>query len=123
MSTAHHVLGSSVKNNVYKPTHVNHPCSKWVRETTANYNYTYKLFKALCKEYSYRYGKIHKTELIYSDYLKDNPCDDGLLTPFVQAMPDDVKHEDAVTAYRQYYIKYKGHLAEWKGRPIPEWYG
>jgi hypothetical protein len=41
-------------------------------------------------------------------------------------MPDDVKNSCSVTAYRDYYIKYKQHLATWKGkvngRPAPEWY-
>ena len=38
-----------------------------------------------------------------------------------QAMPDDVKHEDSITAYRNYYIKYKNGFATWKTN-IPKWY-
>jgi len=122
MSTAHHVLGSPVASKLYKPTHVNHPCSKWVRESSANYEWIYNLFLALCKEYSYRYGKEHKTHKLYKDLLAVNPCPDGVLTEFAQAMPDDVKSGDVVTAYRQYYINYKRHLASWKGRGVPGWW-
>jgi len=37
-------------------------------------------------------------------------------------MPDDVKHECSVMAYRNYYIKYKQHLAKWTKRGAPNWY-
>jgi hypothetical protein len=37
-------------------------------------------------------------------------------------MPDDVKNESSLTAYRDYYIKYKQHLAKWKLRGMPYWY-
>src|SRR6056297_2083911 len=43
----------------YKSTHVNHPSSRWVRESAYNYTYLYNLFCALCDEYIYRFGKKH----------------------------------------------------------------
>jgi hypothetical protein len=60
LSAAHFVLD---KNNegMYKPTHINHPCSKWTRESKANYLWLYQLFKELSHEYTFRYGKVHKT--------------------------------------------------------------
>jgi hypothetical protein len=36
-------------------------------------------------------------------------------------MPDDVKNKDSITAYRDYYIKYKHSFATWKTN-IPKWY-
>ena len=44
------------------------------------------------------------------------------LTKFPQAMPDDVKHEDSIVAYRQYYLKYKSDFAKWTKRDVPLWY-
>lgn len=38
-----------------------------------------------------------------------------------QAMPDQYKHDDAVVAYRKYYLGEKMTFAKWKKRNIPEW--
>jgi hypothetical protein len=46
----------------YRSTHVNHPCSIWVRESQHNYQWLLDHFEELCKEYTRRYGKIHKCE-------------------------------------------------------------
>lgn len=43
----------------YKPTHMNHPCSIWVRTSSANYLWLVDHFEALLAEYQNRYGKIH----------------------------------------------------------------
>jgi hypothetical protein len=37
-------------------------------------------------------------------------------------MPDDVKHEDPVQAYRNYYNVHKQHIATWKFRDMPDWF-
>jgi hypothetical protein len=39
----------------------------------------------------------------------------------LQAMPDDVKNKDSITAYRDYYIKYKKSFATWK-TITPTWF-
>jgi len=46
----------------YKSTHVNHPCSIWIRESYWNWNYTYKLMLELELEWNHRYqhNKSHK---------------------------------------------------------------
>jgi hypothetical protein len=36
-------------------------------------------------------------------------------------MPDDVKNDDSITAYRDYYIKYKRSFATWK-TTTPTWF-
>ena len=48
----------------YKLSHKNHPCSIWVRQDLNNYLWLCELGLELCKEYSYRYGKRHKTQEI-----------------------------------------------------------
>jgi hypothetical protein len=57
LSTALHCVGA---DSPYKPTHKNHPCSIWARNTKKNYIWLYKHFIALLQEYTNRYGKIHK---------------------------------------------------------------
>ena len=43
----------------YKTTHVNHPCSIWVRQNSANAMWVWYLLCYLNAEYSFRYGKLH----------------------------------------------------------------
>jgi hypothetical protein len=95
-------------------------------ETNANYNWHYEHFVALCDEYKYRYNREHLSYTKLKDILSKAPKNIpiGDLTPFPQAMPDDVKNPDPVEAYRSYYNKYKQDLAVWNnGRPAPNWWG
>ena len=123
LSTAHHVAESPVASQLYRKTHTNHPCAKWVRESKANYEWLYFLFVALSHEYTHRYGKTHKTldeKGIALGNLPNMP--DVGLTDFPQCMPDEYKNDDPVEAYREYYRKGKAHLAAWKNRDVPEWW-
>jgi hypothetical protein len=105
----------------YKLCHKNHPCSKWVRESLSNYKYLIELNKELCKEYTYRYGKIHKGQEVTEELEKNLPdIPDIGLTPFAMAMPETYKEKDPVEAYRSYYIFEKHHLFAWKKREEPE---
>jgi len=51
---------STVKGGPLKPTHRNHPCTRWVAESEAHYAWLYDHFVALLDEYYQRYGKRHK---------------------------------------------------------------
>ena len=124
MSTAHRELdGDNANENLYKSTHKNHPSAKWVRESKANYEYLYRLFNALCNEYTHRYGKTHLTYQKLHNVLATPPQNipDKEFTQPTPAMPDDVKDNDSINAYRNYYNKYKQHLAKWTNREVPEW--
>ena len=101
----------------------NHPCAVWVRKSINNYRWLATMALELCKEYTYRYEKIHK----YQDkiqWLKDNEPDlpDCVMTPFHLGMPDDCKEENVVLAYRKYYNIYKSYFAKWKKRNVPDWF-
>lgn len=101
-----------------------HPCTQWSRATKANWWWLWRHAVALCEEYTKRYGKHHKTEAILL-WMHSNPpvpFKTGNLTPFVQAMPEDVRHRDAVKAYRDYYCKYKKEFAKWNHSQTPKWY-
>ena len=124
--TAHRELdGSNADENLYKSTHKNHPSAKWVRENAYNYWWLYQLWIKLCDEYTYRYSKTHLTDTKLRKLLRYPPKNIPLNTVFTQpppAMPDDVKHIDSIVAYRNYYKKYKSHIATWTKREAPDWY-
>jgi len=110
----------------YKKTHLNHPCTKWARTSIDNYEWLCKLGKELCKEYTYRYGKVHKCEQYINIMAELNPNLPSLgFTIPPQALPETYKDDDVVTAYRHYYFFEKYNLHSWKGkingRNPPEW--
>jgi hypothetical protein len=112
---------------IYSATHVNHPSTVWARTSKENYEWLYSLFTALCKEYTYRYGKVYKAfrddgnglgELL-SRTPKNIPSRG--MTSFALAMPDEYKCSDPVLSYRKYYKFGKQHLHSWTKRPTPDW--
>ena len=107
----------------YKRSFYNHPCTKWVRASVANYDWLIEHARALCTEYTRRYGKVHKSEKVidWCDTNRPELPDVGL-TPFAQAMPEDYKNEDAVEAYRTYYRNDKRRFATWKDVDPPAWF-
>jgi|WetSurMetagenome_2_1015567.scaffolds.fasta_scaffold80519_4 hypothetical protein len=105
----------------YKLAHKNHPCTKWARESLSNWKWLRDLGLALYNEYQFRYGdKIHKAGEVIKLLEKPNLIDIGI-TARPQAMPDEYKNLDPVTAYRRYYINDKKDLLKYKNREIPEW--
>src|SRR5437870_11643832 len=108
---------------IYKPTHINHPCAKWVRQHIHNYNYVARLGLQLCQEWRHRYQheKRHGCEdcLIYlyhhppasiptNDVLKTINNPKQLILPLPQAMPLCYKStrmsvHTTIKAYRRYY--------------------
>ena len=146
MSTAHRVLdGKQVKrlskknrllttydhpdpeldHTLYKSCHVNHPSGIWVRQSKKNYRWLYEMWTELNTEFMYRYDKNvpHESyrKLKWALFSPPENMPEGIFTEPLQAMPDDVKNESSITAYRDYYIKYKQHLASWKKRGMPDW--
>lgn len=125
------------QNNIYKPTHKNHPCSVWVRQHINNYNYVARLGLELCKEWRYRYNhpntRLHAAEhkLIFlinnppinipTFIIVKVPSNPKMFTlPMPQAMPDECKYKkknsvhSCVKAYRKYYTSiHKEHLVSW----------
>lgn len=112
------LLGGSAP---YRKTHMNHPSTIWARKSIQHWNFTKQLAKELCKEYTYRYGKRHKSEDVL-DSLEDPDIPDNGWSDPPQAMPDHCKMPDVVEAYRKYYQTEKVKLAEWKHREVPEWF-
>jgi len=122
LSTAHHILGGD--GGVYKKTHENHPCAVWVRESRANYSSLWFLMVCLGREYTYRFGKIHKTISDHKETLKSFPYNiptSTLITDHPKCMPDDCKLDDVVKSYRNYYLKEKSNLFKYTKREVPIW--
>jgi hypothetical protein len=120
----HHSINTSSTLQVpYKLSHKNHPCAIWARESLSNYLYLCELGLELGKEYTYRYGKKHKSiEVIeWCIVNKPNIIDIGFTKP-AMAMPDEFKVDSVVKSYRNYYMGAKSDLASWKNREKPFWF-
>ena len=107
---AHWVLTPSrVPESAYKKTHINHPCSIWVRESIENYEWLCELAIALCNEYTYRYAKLHKTQKHIEWLIRNPPFNIPAVhkTPVRLAMPDEYKNEDPIESYRMFYRESK----------------
>jgi hypothetical protein len=123
LCSAHHITDQVTDQVPYKLSHKNHPCSIWVRTSLSNYLYLCELGLELCKEYTYRYEKRHKSLDVIEWCVtnKVNICDKGLTEP-PKAMPDEFKVKDVVESYRNYYMGAKKTFATWKKREVPIWY-
>ena len=124
LSTAWHILKPDSGKELYKPTHVNHPCSVWVRSNPANYDWLYVCLFWLHREYLFNYNN-HNASYRLIGSLKENPFDsykpsiDKDFSEPPLAMPDYCKIGDAVESYREYYRREKADLLVYKFRYAP----
>lgn len=113
----------NVEDVPYRPCHRHHPCTIWARTTQANYDWLTQHGRALCAEYTRRYGRIHKSQAVIEHCaLWRHVIPAGKRTPFVQAMPEETRGTDPHVAYQNYYNKHKAHFAVWKKREPPMWF-
>jgi len=126
LCTAVNVLGGETP---YKTAHVNHPCSVWARQSFGNFIWLYDHGMALAKEYTHRYGKVHKSQDVIQHCLKQWAQNDAVqlndprTTPHPLCMPDEYKTDNVVDSYRAFYIGDKSRFALWnKARPAPQWW-
>jgi len=119
----HHMTHQVTHQVPYKLSHKNHPCSIWARESFTNYLILCEVGLELCKEYTYRYGKRHKSQDVIERCIinKPNISDIGFTQP-AKAMPDEYRVDDVVESYRNYYKGAKANFAKWTKRNIPEWF-
>jgi hypothetical protein len=121
----HHMTNQETEHVPYKLSHKNHPCSIWTRECIENYVWLCDLGLELCEEYTYRYGKRHKSQEIIEWCLLNLPKikENGTVTDFKLAMPDECKIDNnPILSYRKYYIDFKKDFAKWKNRDVPNWF-
>ena len=121
LSSAHHMLGD-FREDIYKLSHKNHPCSIWARSSSSNYSWLVRLGFDLVEEYENRYRGFHKTsEVLYRLIDPPKSIEDGPMTSFALAMPDDYKCNDPVKSYRAYYMSEKRNICSWKNK-TPYWF-
>jgi len=121
LCSAHHVTGGTAP---YKLSHKNHPCSIWVRSSLSNYLYLCELGLALGEEYTYRYGKKHKSIEVIEWCLQNRPnIHDIDFTSPPLAMGDEFKlGNDVIGSYRNYYKGAKSEIVSWKNREVEDWF-
>lgn len=122
LSTVHRVHGYEGEA-LYRATHKNHPCTRWAAESTANYRWAYRLFINLLAEYKHRYGRTHGSARLAVPLVLPPPgVPKGPLTAIPQAMPEQYRGTNPISAYRRFYIAEKARFATWRNRPKPEWW-
>lgn len=118
LSTAIFCCGSS-HPVLYKPTHVNHPCSVWARTSRDNFMWLHDHGVHLSLAYTFRFGKVHKSTAIIQmaeEYVSSLPPGD--LTPFKNCT--DFKDIDNVYEAYRYALRTKWRVDADSGRP-PKW--
>ena len=105
-------------------SHVNHPCCRWARESSGNYDWLVKHTMELCKQYTMRYGKTHAWQESAEWLFENRPeFTKTEMSPHPQCMPAYCKVDgDSIQAYRNYYINEKSYMAKWKNSKQPIWF-
>lgn len=134
----HKILNDEAPNGGYRATHLNHPMTKWVASSPANYAMACKYAQCLVDEYGRRYpNRVHKCAA-HVTWLQENipTFAKGVvsLTPIPLCMPDEYRlpgatHgtlSEAVACYRRYYKAEKvvfksGRAATWPDGMKPAW--
>jgi hypothetical protein len=105
LCTAHWESGNEAP---YKRAHLNHPSTKWTRESIQHYRWLVRHGLEICSEFTKRYGKYHKTQDVL-EWCRDNepnlPNSHFVAPP--QCMPDEYKHDDTIEAYKTFYVEDK----------------
>lgn len=130
LCTTYHLQGIEAP---YKPCHVNHPVTKWIRASIANFKWAAIHGIALFEEKLYRTGKGHKSLDVIVWALQDkNFCKLAFpnfwLEPFPIAINEnslcrkDTSFDvsDPVKCYQLYYKYDKKDIAKWTNRDIPD---
>jgi hypothetical protein len=113
----------------FRPVHLHHPCTIWVRECIGNYMWTVDLALALADEYEFRWpGKIHSCRA-HAEWLKAN-LPPGISqrerNGFAVAMDNEYRVAgDAVASYIKYYkgSKKDRNLTVYTRRSAPRFLG
>ena len=117
------VLNEQGLHAPYKSFNPKHPSCLWAAESSMNFRALVIHADAMLKEYTERFGKVHKCDAVLDKivglYDKDN-FDHHRLTPLRMAMPDFFKGSDIVESYRRYYANKKN--MRYPAARVPDWF-
>lgn len=128
-----------MEEELHHACYVNHPCTVWCRESHANYYWLYEHLKEMFIQYGLRFGadRSHGCskafELLHSAPANIPPATEENSKGFAVAMPDTYKiydfqgQLDAVSSYRNFYVRSKSRFARWArwqgvNGIVPRWY-
>lgn len=109
----------------YKPTHINHPCTKWLLENGANWDLLVDLTKELNEEYRFRFNhkNNHKSYDVIMNLTKPH-YNNEIFTGMFNSVTDEVRRTnitDTIKYYRQYYKDKTNTMnMKWTKREIPK---
>lgn len=125
-------IPSWLEENLYKPTHLNHPCSIWASKSSENFVMLANIGQAIFDEFEFRRGKKHGSYTRFKTMLHILSCEEIIhIIPSGKTkkptkpplcMPDQYKRKSVIKSYRLYYMGEKRHLADWESRPKPTWW-
>lgn len=149
-SSRHKVVEALPAPKPYRATHKNHPTAVWVRACPEHYHFAVAVGLELCREYTRRYGKIHKTQqhLERLAQMGSPPCVEETATPASEkcataGLPDGIRFYhcavaddlfpqcarytdgklNAVETYRAYYQTKQWKMKWNRGKDSPPtWY-
>lgn len=122
-----------INSKLMKPAMLNHPSTIWARQNPHNTRWLYEHGKALCEEYTYRYGKVHGSQSRILDiaYTIGEDSNWSFATPVTIAMDDKYRlvkdnripdWDFVINSYRYYYLEGKWKFAEWRANRMPAWW-
>ena len=89
----------------YRPVHLHHPCTRWIRASLQNYMWACDLALAIGDEFTFRYKKTHACQQ-HAEWLKANPpplTSEGLQTFAIAMKPEYKISDDPIECYHHYY--------------------
>lgn len=133
LSTAVHTYNPTYheETKLYKVSHLNHPCTKWVIESSDNYLWLHDHYMELMEVYQASYGRIHASyalaeHLRYGrNFLPEKPRSDFANCASNLSLGITFSHyTNTVQAYRSYLVerwKRDKRVVQFTGRKPPRW--
>lgn len=116
-------------DELYKDTHINHPCCVWARENEDNFTWLFLYFRELAIEKFCRSKKLHASWKKIGQFIDDN-CDVSCRKINIEKINfnfncTDFKNNEVTDAYRKQLIqKWSCDKKDptWKKREFPDFY-
>jgi hypothetical protein len=117
-----------ISGSPYRSTHSAHPCVKWAKESSTNFEWLLLHAFEQAEEYARRYGKFHgalHAICFASENFERAKFPSRNFSRPALAMPEEFRtvSADPVDCYRAYYYSAKRHFARWKSpSQPPKWW-